>query len=358
MGDVRYLLFATKRKFGVEIEVTNHLAKAKLAEFVKAVDPGRECKVSNANDKDYGNNYWKIKHDGSIKDNEFNAGSELSSFVASGVNDIALIGKVVGKFRDEGVKVNDKCAVHVHAEVADFNKQQLAKVVAYWMKIEPVLLQAVPKRRRTSEYCVPLRQFFKAMKLDNLSYHAVEFWRKVCPPYHDDKHRRVTFNICNVCSAWRPNYDYDEYYPPGEVKQRKTVELRLPEGSVDPHDVMNWIKFFVRFVNLGKNKTSPSDLSVMGLKDTLRFLGLHGTDDSPVILSKGLWGLKAWLLERLLEHSDDGDLVDEALALLNYMSAPYRVYAEKESNNGNGKKTPKKAEQSRKYGVQDWLVPM
>jgi hypothetical protein len=326
MGPVKYLSFKTKRRFGVEIEVTAHTEKAKIGGFIEAVDPNHKVKISEHNDKDYGNNHWNVKRDGSCKDKDFQFGYEVASFVGSGIEDISLVQKVATRLQQEGVKVNDNCSVHVHAEVADFSKAQLAKLVALWMKVEPVVLQMVPKRRHTSKYCVPLREFHKAMKLDTLKYKAGDFWHCVLPQYYDDKHRRVAFNICNICAALHYNY----YGGEPKQKKRKTVELRLPEGTMDPRHIANWIKFFVRFVNLARLKKSPEDLKALSLTESMRVFGLGGTDEAPVILSRGLWSLKVWMLERIMEFGTDKEMVKEAHEFLNYISSPYRTYHEKE----------------------------
>jgi len=364
MGGVKYLSFTTKRKFGAEIEVSGHVEKPKIKQWIEAVDKAHEVKVYENNQKDYGNNHWSVKRDGSCKDKDYPYGFEVATFVGSGLADIALVGSVMTKLRDEGIRVNDNCSVHVHAEVADFSKTQLAKLVAWWMKIEPVVLQMVPKRRHDSIYCVPLRSFHKAIKPDTFQYSASDFWRSIKPPYHDDKNRRVTLNICNICTAMEEDYDgYFGYDPPHKLKKRRTVELRLPEGTTEPRNVMNWIKFFIRFVNLGKNKFSPQDLKALSLTDTLRFLGLHGTDDSPLILSKALWTLKVWFLERIVEFSKDKDMAKEALTLLNFMCSPFRTYDLKRAVKkvrkpvGKGKYSGLFAGFASDMPPQDWLVP-
>jgi hypothetical protein len=230
------------------------------------------------------------------------------------------------------VKVNDNCSVHVHAEVADFSKFQLAKLVAIWMKIEPILLQMVPKRRRESIYCVPLRKHYKTLAPDELVFadkvDQGKFFSKIKPGSHNDQNRRVTFNICNVCSALGIK---DEYYNKAmyNYKKRMTVELRLPEGSVSPSDTTNWIKMFVRFVTLSQHRNFPDDLATVGLPEMLRLFGLHETDGTPFILSRGLWNLKVWLLERILAFTDDKKLREEAWTMLEYISTPYRIYDQK-----------------------------
>lgn len=353
MEGIKYFSFSTQRKFGAEFEVTAHMDKAKLRDCIAAIDPNHQIKISEYNEKDYGNNHWSVKRDGSCKDKDFPYGFEIASFVGSGMDDITLINGVVTKLRDAGVKVNDNCAIHVHAEVADFSKYQLAKTVAIWMKVENILLQMVPKRRRESIYCVPLRRHYKALSPDKLVFAGKEdqgkFFAKIRPDSHSDHNRRVTLNICNVCSALGAGDDYyDDYYGKAKYKKRMTMELRLPEGSVNPRDAANWIKMFVRFVALSQHRKFPDDLASVGLKETLRFMGLHEPDGTPFILSRGLWNLKVWFLERILAFTDDKELREEAWSMLEYITTPYKTYDQKEFK--KVKNEPKELVGSGKYG--------
>lgn len=316
MEGVKYLSFGTKRRFGVEVEVTADTSKEKIKKYIAEVDQTHPIEVAQNNAKDYGNSHWSVKHDGSCKDQNHNHGHEVSSFVGGGTADIALIGQVVNHLRTKGIIVNNNCSVHVHAEVADFNRREIAKLTALWMKIEPILFQAVPGRRRRSIYCVALRKEFVHlldMKFDSEKdgfWHL--FWEDISPQNYDDDDRRVAFNLCNVCQALE---GYGQ-------NQRRTVEIRLPEGSIDPDDVTNWIRLFVRFVSLGKTKFFPKDLKAYNVLETLQALGLHAKGDQTYILSKALFNLKGWFLKRLIRHSSNKKVETEAFEMLHHMLTP------------------------------------
>jgi hypothetical protein len=327
MDKVKYFVFSSQRKFGVELEVSAHVTKKKLRDFIAEIDQKHPIKISEHNEKDYGNNHWSVKRDGSCKDLDYQYGFEIASYVGSTVDDINVVNKVTSRLLDSGVKINDNCSIHVHAEVADFTKFQLSKLVALWMKIENVMLQTVPQRRRNSFYCVPLRKHHAVLKPDNYVFNNAEdqksFFSKIVPPIHNDKNRRVTMNICNVCSALECE-KYDEFGDEDEADydKRRTVELRLPESSLNPSDITSWIKIFVRFVSLSKQRKFPTDLSSVGLSETMTLLGLRGVGDSPFLLSKGLWNMKVWLLGRILTFGTNKTIKKEASEMLERMTNP------------------------------------
>jgi hypothetical protein len=97
MDVIKYFSFSTPRKFGIEIEVTAHMNKGKLRDCIAAIDPKHQIKISDNNEKDYGNNHWSVKRDGSCKDKDFAYGFEIASFVGSGVDVITLLNGVVTK---------------------------------------------------------------------------------------------------------------------------------------------------------------------------------------------------------------------------------------------------------------------
>lgn len=328
---VKYGCFGTKRKFGVELEASAHISKAKMKKCIEEADKKHPVRISEGYTQDFNNSFWHIKKDGSCRDDEYPYGFEVCSYVGSGISDIESMQTVVSSLSNLGVKPNNNCSVHVHAEVADFKPDRLSALVAIWMRFESILAEMVPANRAKSVYCRLLTEHFKWFS-EKKKFTPDLFWQHIMPrsdPGHwrqadggwRDSDRRLSLNITNYVHAYINRSDYRE----NKGRYRKTVELRLPEGTFNSRTVGNWIKFMLQFVQRCKKMAFPEQLTCFGLEDALTMLGLH-TPDRMLVLSKGLWNLKVWILERLILHSRQEALRKEALSLLNFICEPHKTY--------------------------------
>jgi hypothetical protein len=179
------------------------------------------------------------------------------------------VGSVADALRIGGAKVNDSCGFHIHAEIADFKHNMAATLAAYWLKIESVILEILPKHRKNNTYAKPMAKIFDYPL--NKHYTWEEFWVRVRPQGLDNASRRVALNLCNYCH-WHAN--------------RRTVELRLPEGTLEGKEVKNWIRFFLTFVDNVRKMPFPESLEQVGVYDAMKIIGLHG-ENPFLILSKG-----------------------------------------------------------------------
>src|SRR5579859_7521130 len=209
---VLYVQFKSKRNFGVEIEVNNRVGAQQLVKIVASVDPNRAVLQSNTYAQDYNNDHWHVKFDRSCGDIANQGGWEIASYKARGYKDINKIEEVVNALKNGGAAINDDCGIHVHAEISDFRHIQAASLVAYWMQIEPVICEMLPKHRRNNRYCKPMS---KAYALRGRTYTVEHFWDFLRPRSNDNQYRRVALNMCNYALS---------------VPGRRTAELRLPEG--------------------------------------------------------------------------------------------------------------------------------
>ena len=297
--EVRYIKFKSTRNFGIELEVNERLNSNALVKVVSAADPDRPVIQSTHYEQDYDNDYWHVKFDRSCGDIEGRGGWEVASYKASGYKDVDKMGKIADAMKAAGAVVNDDCGFHIHAEIADFKPEQAATLVAYWMKIEPVILEILPKHRKSNKYAKPLIKKFNT--LGDKVYNAKQFWEIVRPQRFDHPNRRVSLNMCNY-AQWIPN--------------RKTVELRLPEGTVDGKEVKNWIRFFLTFVDFVKKKEFPGTVEPVNLYETMKICGLH--NENPFfILSKAMRDTKMWFMRRILLYSTKKKIRDEAETFLN-----------------------------------------
>lgn len=305
VGPVQYVKFVTKRAFGIELEVAPNLTINKLTELVKNYDPKKEVMSSRTYQQDHGNNYWHVKFDRSCGERQGEGGWEVASYVASGAEDLVKISDMGKVLKDGGARINDNCGYHIHAEVRDFKTNDAAALVAYWMKLENIIMEILPKNRRNNIYCRKLRDVKPVQARDLQS--AESFWVRVRPMSMANEERRVALNMCNFALG---------------SPHKRTAELRLPEGTLEPKDIKNWCRMFVHFVHSCKKRTFPGDITpVTTLKDALICLGLH-SEDPFYILSSGLYETKTWFLERALKYTANKNLKTEAQEILSFIIPP------------------------------------
>jgi hypothetical protein len=182
--------------------------------------------------------------------------------------------------------------LHVHVEVEDFSKTQLAILAAYWVKIEPYFCHAVPQHRSNNKYCKNLRNDLVCSYYKNgLS----SFWEAIRPATTSHECRRKSLNLCNIVHS--PN--------------RPTVEFRFPESTLDSFEIKNWIRMFVLFIDNVKSLNAPKDLSIPNRDEFMTIVGLQSPKDF-IIGSKVLHDLKMWFFKRILIHSRSEDLKSHA----------------------------------------------
>ena len=80
--------------------------------------------------------------------------TELVTPVFGGWNGTERLLKVVEAIgRHPGIEIDDRCSLHVHAEVNDCTVEGVARVLSWWLKCEAVLLDAFPAVRKRNKYC-------------------------------------------------------------------------------------------------------------------------------------------------------------------------------------------------------------
>jgi len=301
---VVYVKFSTGRAFGVEMEVNKKLSLEQLTAIVKKADPKTECMSSNQYQQDYGNDYWHVKFDRSCGEKINDGGWEVASYKASGAEDLVKISQMAASLREAGAEVNNNCGFHVHVEIADFNTSQAATIVANWMRIERMMQEILPKHRRNNVYCRLLTDRFR---IGTEEHTPTTFWAMVRPHSFDNTERRVALNLCNFALS-APN--------------RRTIELRTPEGTLIEKDVKNWTRLFIHFVNDCKKREFPRTLNpCVDLHEAVSVLGLHN-EEPFYILSKGLYETKIWFLRRIVKYSSVKKLVQEAESFVNFIKPP------------------------------------
>lgn len=292
--------FPIKRHFGVELEVSNlgiidnTVFAVEIPYLKKIVSEHTTRKVVAIDEwsQSIDNYYWHIKYDATCgelgKGPGFPRGWEVASFKASGWYDLVHIADIADQLASHGIRVNRHCGLHIHADISDFNVNQAAVLAARWIKVEQWLKQAVPKSRRSNKYCKSLASRTK-YKLDQ-KYTPLEFWEIIRPTNtnpHENAQKRVTLNFVNYVAALQAK----EIHYFGEPK-RPTVELRLPEGTLDAESIIRWVQLLLLFVTTSKVASMPSNMAPeKDFSNVLAYLGLDSTD----------WRgeLREWFIKRI-----------------------------------------------------------
>jgi len=288
---VAYKKFACNRCFGVELEASNTVTQAYVKKVIEASSTV-PTRMTARWQLSKGNKFWHVKKDSTcgVKGKGHDKGWEIASYKGTTVADIIHMGEVANNLRVAGLEVNNNCGLHVHVEAKDYTTREMGKLIGYWLKIENILLDSVPLRRSFSSYCVPLRH----NRINTLVPTPQQLWEHYCPaclsPFENPE-RWLTMNLVNYATGLL----YKNY-------SRTTVEFRFPEGTLVQDDVKNWIRLFVHFVDEVKRLPDPPDILAANLEETLSILGLHHTEDTFHIFSKGLFETRVWFLNRLVRH--------------------------------------------------------
>jgi hypothetical protein len=321
-SNVIYQKFDSQRRFGVELEMDEFVKKPKIRSLLKSL----------SNHGTYTSRYelsgdahvWHIKDDSTCgsKGKKGPRGIEVASFVAQGTADLKHIAEVADGLSRAGCKVNDNCGMHIHAEAKDLTSSDIAIILAHWIKIEPILSLAMPPSRNNNEYCrfyLDRCKFSETIrKKANEQWDALSFLALTTPQnlgYYENEDRRVTLNLVNFSRAL--------YY---DSNNRKTIELRWPEGTLNGVDIKCWVRLFLNFIENCKSLKMPKNLLPCDLDEFLRLFGLNHKDENFVILSEALHETKTWLLERFVKYSDNENVFNEAKIILNRMWYPIKNY--------------------------------
>jgi hypothetical protein len=228
------------------------------------------------------------------------------------------MGRVADALKAAGCKVNQKCGVHVHGDISDWNLERVGVMLARWCKIETVLVQALPSHRRNNQYAKLMR---RKHRLDYEKTWTGKDLDLAMEPtnleVHHNREKRVAINLVGYATGRQ----HDKNYP------RKTAELRLVEGTLEREDIENWTRLYVHFLDECVGKGMP-DLKPVGLEETLAILGLQSPDEGYTLLSPELHSVKVWLLRRIMKHTNDTLLFREVIDRLNNITEPVEKYVE------------------------------
>ena len=233
----------------------------------------------------HNNTCWIIKHDTSC-------GMEINSPVLKGWTGLEKLMKVVEGVAASGLSADKRCSLHVHINISDLNKEQLAAVIAYYIKCEHVIFDSFPDHRKNNRYC-------QLLGMTDLFQHDLI---------------QEPDELINAISGTK-YYSMNAYH---FVKgggfsvrncRRKSVEFRIAEnrGCVDPFFIKNWVRFLLHFLDVTSKLPMPSSyregdpwsgLLWLDPEDVFKLLKFDNED----LLSGGLKQVRGWFVDRLKEN--------------------------------------------------------
>jgi len=232
----------------------------------------------------HNNEIWVIKPDRSC-------GIEICTPAMKGWYGLNQVCKVIDGFLFDPLAIADKrCSLHVHVEVADCSTKELISILSWWIKCEPVFLDAMLEHRKVNRFCQSLgtTNMFIAENYEPSSL-------------FDDLavHKYFTLNTYHMNKG-----------------HRATIEFRTlgEEGCQDSYTTRNWIRLLIHFVEMAKKKLLPRKYKVdnpmtgllwLDLLDVMKVLGFFGN----YRLSKGMEELRNWFIYRIkynVETNRDG----------------------------------------------------
>lgn len=288
-----YLSLEYLRRYGAELEVNAFDMRPRplgweqdnrklpegiyyVANLVKKITD--ETVLVHKYGNDHYNDSWIVKPDGSC-------GMEVGTPVLKGWYGLKTACRVVQGFRnDPMINADQRCSCHVHVDVSDMSDTQLASVLSWWVKCEPVFLDAMPRSRKKSQYCQFLGESVIFDDIEDGFYTPEGLFRKL---------GAVKYYSVNTF-----------HYVKGK---RRTIEFRIMDNlcCVNPWTLKNWVRLVIHFVERALARGMPnlyepgdqwSGYLWLDARDVFDLLGFIPGDYD---LSPGLTQVRRWFLGRL-----------------------------------------------------------
>lgn len=334
------------REFGLEIEVNTENGEIKRCED-NCIPPGMDKlglivnqavngKVS-LSDWSYFHNcsQWIIKHDTSC-------GLEINSPVMQGFHDIVKVSRLIHHIKEYWKKCDERCSIHIHVGIHDLTKEQLARVLAFYIGAEHIILDAVPYNRKNNRFC---RQIFTH---ENICYREEIQNGELLELFGSSK-----YYSCNIY----------HFYRGGLFKQsnnrRKTIEFRMLGNQVclDNQECINWILFFLHFIRCSLDKkysTLKTELirqliSSTIAKKTQPIIMFSPEEFYDLVFARydDMQHIKLWFYKKILDEYENNKYIYSSerfrLTLWNYERRKHSAEFARKVLENEGKLTVKKA---------------
>lgn len=293
--DSQILSWDYGRRFGMEIElnakdgrdfVSHPLNYGELPSGIHYISAiiGKITKSPVVIDKwhyTHNNHGWVVKPDRSC-------GIEVCTPVSRGWYGLNKICRVLDGFAlDPQILVDDRCSFHVHVEVQDCTQRELAAILAWWIKCEPIFFDSVTSKRKHSRFCESLGMY------EPLNVEYSNFAK--------------LFDLLSL----NKYYSINTYHM--AKKRRKTIEFRIMghEACCNAYHARNWTQLLIHFVETAKRRRCPwryregspwTGLHWLDLLDVMKFLGFNGEQE----LSPGMTMIRNWFLHRIKTNVETG----------------------------------------------------
>jgi len=232
----------------------------------------------------HNNNNWVLKHD-------MSCGLEINSPVFKGRYGLEKLVRVVEALsKDPKIRANHQCSLHVHVGIGDLEIEQLAAVIAYYIKCEHVFFDSVPDYRKNNRYCqlIGMTDWFSTdFEMDPL---------EIINRISQSKYGSINaFHFVRGGGFITGN------------DRRQTLEFRIAENNacVDPYFVKNWIRLLLHFIEVTKDRKIPRQYSegdqMSGLA-WLDFPQVYRLLKFDLELSPGMQQVRQWFMDRITKN--------------------------------------------------------
>lgn len=182
---------------------------------------GVEIECIDASDSSYSNNTaFQSKYDSSVA----SGGCEFVSPILCGDKGFEELRKMCKILSSNYADTNDSCGLHIHIDLTDFDDSDLARLFYFVQLLEPIARKFVPNSRNRNEFC-------------NSSIEGMDF---------ETKYENGFFKGLQRYSA----YNFQSY------NFRKTLEIRLHQGTIDYDEIRNWVSLHLAIVDYVKRRKS------------------------------------------------------------------------------------------------------
>ena len=251
----------TNRRFGIELEMNNQsrqgvqLSHANIRDAVRrgvsaAGIPdgglGQARRVRSTNDGYYHSNgdTWDIKTDRSCAGPSGGTGWEIASpaLMLDDEGECVELREVMREAAALNPRIDRTCGMHVHVEVADFDWQDLQRLIILWARYEPFFYELCPPSRATNtRYCAPFRR--STWNGSNSTH-----WSGVQTLINASTRRAAQTASVNTP---RGSMNLAHFW------HNQRVEFRLAGGTMEYEKAVRWVQLMLTLVARVKLSSAP-----------------------------------------------------------------------------------------------------